>query len=196
MKRFAAFIGIGSFFATVEEFLTVVVLKHDVPSYVFTLLVLFPAFLTFVYVSSKLLDKLWHAEATRDVAHFSVYGWLGLMIEWFLIGLSPWSNPSANPLVMLVFQLGMFSFWATVAFAPRLFLASREFSRRTRKSIMLFYVPYFTFVYVIGLSVPAEHRFATIIPLVIAGYLVLNVFYLAYFVRMFSARPMTWGTSA
>ncbi len=42
MKRFLAFLAIGSCFATVEEFLTVVVLRHDVPSYVFTLIILFP----------------------------------------------------------------------------------------------------------------------------------------------------------
>ena len=35
MKRLLAFIGIGSFFATVEVFLTVVVLRNDFGSYLF-----------------------------------------------------------------------------------------------------------------------------------------------------------------
>jgi len=188
MKRFAAFIGIGSFFATVEEFLTVVVLKHDVASYVFTLLILFPVFLTLVFLSSKLLDKLWQTEAGRELAHFCTYGCVGLMIEWFIIGLSPWSNPDANPFLMLGFQLGMFSFWATVAFAPRLFLASNESARRAGKSIVMFYVPYFILVYGVGLSVPAHVRFVTVILLVIAGYLIVNVFFVIYFVRVFTAR--------
>src|SRR6187431_1425256 len=121
MKSFAKFIGVGSLFATVEEFLTIVILKHDVGSYVFTLIILFPVFLTIVFFASKLLDKRWHSEAARQFAHFLVFGGAGLMIEWFLIGLSPWSNPDANPLLMLGFQLGMFSFWSTVSFAPRLF---------------------------------------------------------------------------
>lgn len=186
MKRFAAFLGIGSGFATVEEFLTVVLLKHDVKSYVFTLLVLFPVFLSFVYLSSKVLDKLWHTEPRRELAHFCVYGCVGLMIEWFLIGLSPWSNPAANPLAMLLFQLGMFSFWATVAFAPRLFLVSEERPGKIRKSIVAFYVPYFALVYAVGLLVPEHLRFATVSPLVIVGYLVVNIFFVFYFVRAFS----------
>jgi hypothetical protein len=190
MKRFATFIGIGSLFATVEEFLTVVVLRHDVASYVFTLLILFPVFLTFVFFSSKLLDKLWHTDAGRELAHFCVYGWLGLMIEWFPIGLSPWSNPAANPFLMLGFQLGMFLFWATVAFVPRLFLASNERARKVRKSIVTFYVPYFILVYAVGLSVAADRRFVTIVPLVIIGYLIVSVFCLTYFVRATSARKI------
>ena len=38
------------------------------------------------------------------------------------MGLSPWSNPAANPVLMLAFQTGMFAFWATVATVPRVFL--------------------------------------------------------------------------
>jgi len=87
---------------------------------------------------------------------------------------------------MLVFQVGMFSFWATVSFAPRLFLGPRELDRRIRRSVLRFYVPYFLLVYVVGLSVPANLKFKTIIPLVIIGYTTLNAFYLRYFLAAFS----------
>jgi len=87
-----------------------------------------------------------------------------------------------------VFQLGMFSFWATVAFTPRLFLVPHELNQRIRKSILRFYVPCFVLVYVVGLSVPANLKFKTIIPLVIFGYLALNIFYLKYFLIVFSRR--------
>jgi hypothetical protein len=46
-KTFAAFVGIGSLFSTVEEFLTMVVLGHAPASYPFTLVVHFPDHLTF-----------------------------------------------------------------------------------------------------------------------------------------------------
>jgi hypothetical protein len=46
----------------VEEFLTVVVIRQDIASYVFTLLILFPAFLTLVYFSSRLIDRSFHHE--------------------------------------------------------------------------------------------------------------------------------------
>jgi hypothetical protein len=187
MKRFATFIAIGSFFSSVEEFLTVAVLKRDPASFVFTVIVLFPVFLSFVYGSAKLLDKLWPTDAARELAHFVAYGCVGLIvIEWVLIGLTPWSNPEANPLGMALFQLGMFSFWATVAFAPRLFLGNTDWSRRVRKWIVLFYLPYIVCVYVVGLSVPDRLRFATIIPLLIASYLLLDVFYVVYFARAFA----------
>lgn len=172
-RTFVAFVAIGSVFATVEEFLTVVVLRHDVSSYVFTLIVLFPVYLTFVYISSRSLDRFVVRESVRDLVHLLAYGGLGLLLEWTLMGLSPWSNPAANPLVMLGFQLGMFAFWATVATAPRAFLDQSGPGRDTRRRILRFYVPYFAMVYVVGLSVPERWRFGTIIPLIVVGYVVV-----------------------
>jgi hypothetical protein len=186
MKRLARFVGVGSCFATVEEFLTVVVLRRDVSSYLFTLLVLFPVFLTFVWSSSRLIDRLVHGGPGRELVHFFAYGFLGLMMEWFLMGLAPWSNPGANPAMMLVFQSGMFSFWATVAFAPRLLLEAGKPGRRAGKALLRFYVPYFVLVYVIGFSVPERMRFAAIIGLILFGYLSLNLFYVRYFLGSFA----------
>lgn len=185
MKRYLAFVAIGSGFATVEEFLTVVLLRHDVGSYIFTLVILFPVFLSVVYFSSKLLDRAFHREQARELAHLAVYAWVGLMLEWFLMGLAPWSNPNANPLLMLVFQLGMLSFWGTVAFAPRLFLNGR--GRATAKRMLRFYIPYFTLVYVIAFAAPERARFAIVIPCIIFGYLALNVFYAKYFRATFGS---------
>ncbi|HEY2979562.1 MAG TPA: hypothetical protein VGJ22_00145 [Anaerolineales bacterium] len=179
------FVLVGTFFSTVEEFLTVVVLKHDLASFVFTLLVLFPVFLTFAFLSSRLFNRLLRREPARDIAHFVIYGVFGLMIEWFLIGLAPWSDPSANPILMALFQFGMFSFWATVGFAPRLFISGAELARETRASILRFYIPYFALTYVVALTVPIELRFVAIIGLVIFGYAFLNLFYLKYFAQSF-----------
>jgi hypothetical protein len=186
LKRFGSFIAIGSFFATVEEFLTVVVLRHDLASYVFTLLVLFPIFLTFVWWSSRAIGRFVRREATQELAHFFVYGIVGLLIEWFVIGLAPWRDPNANPLLMLVFQLGMFSFWATVAFVPRLFMNTGALSRNTRKAILKFYVPYFTIVYAISFLAPKPVKFVTVVALILFGYLSLNLFYLKYFHQAFA----------
>jgi hypothetical protein len=173
VRRFVTFIAIGSAFATVEEFLTVVVLRHDVPSYLFTLLVLFPSYLTFVYLFSQSLDRLAPHHPGRDLIHLLTSGGLGLLLEWTLMGLSPWSNPAANPLLMLGFQLGIFAFWATLATAPRAFLDPSAPGRDARRGTLRFYVPYFAMVYVVGLSVPQRWRFGTIIPLIIVGYSVV-----------------------
>jgi len=89
------------------------------------------------------------------------------------MGLSLWRNPAANPLLMLAFQVGMFAFWATVATAPRVFLDPREPSRRARRRIVRFSVPYFAVVYIAAFSVPTRLRFATLVPLIVAGYSVV-----------------------
>jgi hypothetical protein len=189
VKKFLNFIAVGTFFSTIEEFLTVVVLRGDIPAYFFTLLVLFPIFLTFVYFSSRLLDSFLGDQPRRELAHYFIYGFLGVMIEWFLIGLSPWSDPNANPMIMLVFQLGMFSFWGTVAFAPRLFNNMNELSKAIRSSILGFYIPYFVIVYLVGFIIPGQFKFPVIISLIIFAYLFLNLFYLKYFGRLFKLKP-------
>ena len=170
MRRYLTFLGAGTFFSTVEEILTIVVLKHDVPSYLMTLIILFPGFLTFVIFSGRIIDRVLLDTPRRDAAHFVVYATVGLLIEWFVIGLSPWSNPAANPVVMTLFQLGMFCFWGTVAVAPRLFIRSDVHSLTTRRSILRFYVPYFLVVYLVAFTVSEQNRFAATIILIIVGY--------------------------
>jgi hypothetical protein len=54
--------------------------------------VLFPVFLTFVHLSSRLLGRLLPSEPVQDLAHFFIYGVVGLMIGWSMIGLAPWSD--------------------------------------------------------------------------------------------------------
>ena len=181
LKNYLTFLLAGTFFSTVEEFLTVVVLKHDVPAYVFTLIVLFPVFLTFVFLSGRILDRLLLDRPFRDPMHFLTYATIGLLIEWFAIGLSPWSNPDANPLLMTLFQLGMFSFWGTIAFAPRLFIRSDSLSVRTRRTVLRFYLPYFFVVYVTALTVPEQLRFAATIILILIGYYVVVILLVRYF---------------
>ncbi len=181
LKNYLTFLMAGTFFSTVEEFLTVVILRQDVPAYVFTLIVLFPVFLTFVFFSGRIIDRVLLDSAFRDPAKFLTYATMGLLIEWFAIGLSPWSNPDANPLLMTLFQLGMFSFWGTVAFAPRLFIRSDNISVKTRRAILRFYLPYFFVVYLTALTVPEQLRFAATIILILVGYYVVVFLLVRYF---------------
>jgi hypothetical protein len=189
MKRFVGFLAIGSAFSTVEEFLTVVVLRHDVPSYVFTLVILFPLYLGFVFVFGRfVLERLVRDREAQDVVHFLTFAAVGLVLEWTLMGLAPWSNPDANPFAMFVFQLGMFAFWGTVATAPRIFLDPRESCRRTRRAVLLFAIPHAALTYSVGLSAPVRLRFPIIIPLIIVGYLVIAAILLATPLRSLAAR--------
>lgn len=173
MRAWLKFIAIGSIFATVEEFLTVALLKQDFGAYLFTLLVLFPVFLSLIYAAGRLLQGTVKPEAKYDLILLCLSGAAGLMIEWFLIELSPWSNPSANPLLMLLFQLGMFSFWATVGFAPWIMLKQDPPGRQATRNIWRFFIPYFAIVYVVTLSLPRQNRFGPVICLIILGYLIV-----------------------
>ena len=185
MSRFLRFLGIGSAFSTVEEVLTVLVLRGDLGAYLFTLFILFPAFLTFVWISRRLLTRFVRLQPVRDLIHYLLYGLVGLLIEWFAIGLSPWSDPDANPILMVVFQAGMFSFWATVAFAPLLFVNPDPLSRQARGWVLHFYIPYFVLTYVAALLSPSSLKFVVIVGLIVLGHLALNVFYVRYFLASF-----------
>jgi len=180
VKRYVRFLIAGTCFSTIEEFLTVALLRHDVPSYIFTLIVFFPAFLTLVFLLGRLIDRVLNYSPYRDAGHFLTGATLGLMIEWFVIGLAPWSNPNANLLLMTAFQLGMFSFWATVSFAPRLFIRTDDISARTRRSILRFYVPYFLVVYAVAFTLRGGARFGATIVLIIIGYGVVTMLLVRY----------------
>lgn len=181
--KWIKFVLVGSAFASVEEFLTVLVLRRDVGAYLFTLFILFPAFLTFTWLTSGLLRRIIRSGLRHELVHYFLYGLIGLSIEWFAIGLAPWSDPNADPLVMLLFQMGMFSFWATVGFAPLLFLSGAEPARQTRRSLLRFYVPYFAVTYAAAFLAPPNLKFIVVIGLIAMGYLALNVFYIQYFAR-------------
>jgi hypothetical protein len=121
---------------------------------------------------------------------------LGLFLEWSLMGLSPWSNPAANPLLMLAFQIGMLAFWATVATAPLVFLDRRAPGRHARRLIVRFFLPYFALVCCIGLSVPKSLRFAIIIPLIVVGYSVVTGFLFKWVVDLSRNPPANRGVNA
>jgi len=74
------------------------------------------------------------------------------MIERFIIGLSPWNSPGTNPVLMLIFQLGFFGFWSTVAFAPQLLLDRRTSVAGVRKWYKRFLILGYAFIYFITLS--------------------------------------------
>ncbi len=186
MKKYSIFIGTGFLFSTAEEFLSIIVLRHDVASFLFTFFILFPFYLSFVYFSSKLIRYASPHPPTQELIHYFAYGVIGLIIEWFIIGLAPWKDAVANPVLLIVFNLVMFCFLATVAFAPRIFITPGELSDRMQNAIQRFFIPYFMIVYVVAFTVPDELKFLTIITMIIFGYLFLNMLFLRYLVLAFN----------
>ena len=194
MSAYLRFLAVGLVFAAVEEILTVWVLRGDLGGLLVALLVLFPVYLTVAYLAGRAANRLIPAALQREVTYYLTLGLLGVMIEWFLIGLPPWSDPDAEPLLMLVFQLGMFSFWASVAYLPRLFTQPPGRGGPLNAKILWFYVPYFLIVYFVAFTISPQLRFNALIALIIFGYMFLNLFYLRYFAFLAGRRITRAGS--
>jgi hypothetical protein len=184
MNTTLKFILIGLVFAGVEEFLTIAVIKEDLSGFFTVISLIFPIYLIIVCFSSKIIDHFWKKEPA-DVIYFFTYGITGLLIEWFMIGLSPWSNPEANPCAMFIFQVSMFSFWVTISFAPRILIDKRKKFYKIKKRMLKFYISWSAMSYVIAFLIPPQLRFVILIPLIIVGYSLMNVFYVMYFKKSF-----------
>ncbi len=71
-------------------------------------------FLALGYGVGKLFDRTFKTRYASRLAYFFFYGCVGLMIEWFLLGVYPY-QPSPV-------QLLMFTFWAGMMLTPRIFI--------------------------------------------------------------------------
>jgi len=171
---------IGLAVAGLEEFITQGVLKNNLGGWIIPTIIAFLPFLIIVRVAGKFLDARF-SEQKAALIYYLISGGIGLAVEWFLIGLSPWSNPSANPLAMLVLQAGMFSFWSGVAFAPRLLLDQREFASCVRKGFKHFLIAGMAVIYVVAFATPRKAQFLAGIASVLTVFIALNFYYLQYF---------------
>ena len=108
----------GLAIAALEEFITQGVLRGSYVLWVFTLIP-FAVFLGIAGCVRATLHRLvagWRAAAL----YYLITGGIGLAVEWFIIGLSPWSDQTSPRVIIAIFHAGMFSFWATVAMAPHI----------------------------------------------------------------------------
>ena len=174
------FYSIGLIVAGLEEFITQGVLKHNLGGWIIPTVIAFLPFLIIVRVVSKFLDQRF-SEQKAAFIYYLISGGIGLAVEWFIIGLSPWSNPSAHPLAMFVLQAGMFSFWSGVAFAPRLLLDQREFAAGVRKGFKRFLIGGMAVIYVVTFATPRKAQFLAGIGSVLTIFIALNFYYLQYF---------------
>ena len=171
---------IGLIVAGLEEFITQGVLKNNLGGWIIPTVIAFLPFLFIVRVLSKFLDSRF-SEQKAALIYYLISGGIGLAVEWFLIGLSPWSNPSAHPLAMFVLQVGMFSFWSGVAFAPRLLLDQRDFASSARKGFKHFLIAGMVVIYVVSFATPRKFQFPAGIASVLIIFIALNFYYLQYF---------------
>ncbi len=118
--------------AILEEFLTQGVLKRNILGWIIPTFIAFLPFLLLTSQIHRVLLRRIMREHRLDLAFYLVSGTIGLMIEWFLIGLAPW-NLGSDPFLSVLFQVAMFSFWGSVAFAPKIILDRRNLIIGSRK---------------------------------------------------------------
>jgi len=110
---------------------------------------------------------------------------MGLMVEWFSIGNSPWGNPDAS-------QVGMAAYWSCLVIVP-LILIDRDANLRGLKRTILTYGLVYTAV-VIGMQfiLPAnDWRVAFHIWSVVLGYLGLIILCVVGYLRRLAGQSIT-----
>ena len=91
-------------------------------------------FLALGFAVGRLFDRTFKTRYASRLIYFLVYGCVGLMIEWFLLGVYPF-QPSPV-------QLMMFTFWASMMLTPRIFIDELPTAelKRVRNGIVRFIV--------------------------------------------------------
>jgi len=179
--------------AGLEEFITQGVLKESHFLWIFTLI----PFVIFLGIAGCLrailhtLVKGWRAAAS----YYVVTGGIGLAVEWFIIGLSPWRDRHSPLLLIVLFHAGMFSFWGTVAFAPHMLLDCRPETAALRRRLCCTFAILMAVTYVLTLAAKAlgatrDIQFLASIGPVVATFLTMNVFYFQYFRACGRATPL------
>lgn len=180
MQSTYKFFLIGLIVAGLEEFITQGVLKNNPTGWIASTIIAFLPFLIIVWLMGKFLTKKL-PEPKAVFWYYILAGSIGLGVEWFLIGLTPWSAPH---ILQIPFQLGMFSFWGTVAFAPLLLLDTRKNVSIIRKWYKCFLIFGLTTIYLITFTAKKEDQFPLSITATLSVFILLNFFYFKYIRRL------------
>jgi len=149
LGRFLSFIVIGALFAAVGEYWFSYIIRGDIKNWLFTLW-FNPSWLMLVYLTSRIIFRAIRNKFKADTVYYLTYGFAGLIIiEWFMVGNSPWGNPQAD-------QLGMSSYHATTAMTSLIFVDQGPGLAKLKKAILAYFVPYTIAGTVIGFLLPTD----------------------------------------
>lgn len=166
------FVLIGYLFAQVIEFQFNILVTGNVGNWIFTLL-FYPVLLAIAYYSTNLTNRIRNKQLS-NILYFFFWSCFGLFImEWVIIGNSPWSNPDAN-------QLGMFSFWAAVFMMPKIFINQTPNNQGLKTSITRYFTVYALTTTLLGFILPQNLRLFILVWFEIIGYTIMYIFYLKY----------------
>jgi hypothetical protein len=131
--------------------------RHDILAFVFAML-FYIFFIGMAYFVTKGLDRYIQSQFFAALLFFLLYGCVGLMIEWFVLGIYTldFSNPA---------QFFMFLFWGSIVLLPKLFFdpALQILKKRLRWYLLLWsvvaFLP-FIIASLLGSDTEATRRYA------------------------------------
>ena len=173
MMRLIVFILTGVLFAAPGEYLFSVTIRGDLANF-FGAMGFNSFYLLLVYLAARLLQRLVSHRLAALLIYYFATGLAGLMIEWFMIGNSPWGNPDAS-------QVGMWAYWTSMSMMGLIFSDPAPAARPLQKRIAIICIPAAAAaLLLVNLLPTADLRFVASIWLVVIGYTLLTLFYLPY----------------
>jgi len=173
MKKLLIFVLLGLIFAAPGEVLNQVLARHNVRAFRSTM-ISYTVLLLIGYFVGKGISSVCKKPRSRLI-YYLLFGFLGLLVEWFLLGNAPVLEP-----FQIITQPGMFTYWGTMLLAPCLMMEP-DFAE-LKKSFARFFASFSLLYLILGMVVPREKGgifFAFV--LFAAGTTALNYFYVKYF---------------
>jgi hypothetical protein len=167
------FVLLGLAFSAPGEVLNQILARHNVRAFGSTM-ISYTALLLVGFFVGKGISAVCKKARSRLI-YYLLFGFLGLTVEWFLLGNAPVLEP-----FQVIAQPGMFTYWGTMLLAP--FLIMEPGFAELKKSFVRFFASFSLLYLIVAVVVPRDKGgifFAFI--LFAAGTTALNYFYVRYF---------------
>lgn len=150
MKKLLIFVSLGLLVAAPGEVLNQILARHNVRAFRNTL-ISYTVLLLFGYFVGKGIGSVCKKSRSRLI-YYLLFGFLGLLVEWFLLGNAPVLEP-----FQIITQPGMFTYWGTMMLAPCLMMEP-DFAE-LKKSFARFFASFSLLYLIVGVGVPGDKGF-------------------------------------
>lgn len=171
---FLKFILVGLFFGCGGEVVNQIYIKQSVTGFKSTVLSYF-IFLILLFLIRKIFKRFVKNIFLNSLIWYIFWGTFGILIEWIFLGTSN---------VVWYGQIGMFTFWATMAFIPVVFTEGLV-SKKLLKRIIL-YSLIWTTIFLVGGKI-VNSGFGLVVWLF--GCIWLNVYVYLYLKELNTSNP-------
>jgi hypothetical protein len=173
MKKLLTFVLLGLLFPAPGEILNQILARHNVRAFRSTMISYLVLLLIGFFISEGISAVCQKARARLTT--YLLFGFLGLMVEWFLLGNAPGFEP-----FQIITQPGMFTYWGTIMLAPCLMMEPGF--AELKNSFVRFFASFSLLYLLVVLVVPrAKGGIFLGFVLFAAGTTALNYFYVRYF---------------